>query len=120
LISKDRAFANLGYELSGWKFDYTITFNGKKRLPSTAGNPTPYQRGNYSPSFVMMNAQVSKSVGKKKPFEVYAGCENLTNYVEKDAIIAADQPFSNYFDASLIWGSVTGRMIYGGVRYRIR
>ena len=61
LISRNRAFANLGYEFNGWKFDYTITYSGKKRLPSTASNPVEYQRQDYSPSFIMMNAQVSKT-----------------------------------------------------------
>jgi outer membrane receptor for ferrienterochelin and colicins len=30
LISRNRAFANLGYEFNGWKFDYTITTVAKK------------------------------------------------------------------------------------------
>ncbi len=119
LISRDRAFANLGYEIDGWKLDYTITYSGRKRLPNTASNPVAFQRLAYSPSFVMMNTQVSKSIGKKHPFDIYAGGENLTDFMQKDAIIAADQPFSNYFDASLIWGSVTGRMFYAGMRFRI-
>jgi outer membrane receptor for ferrienterochelin and colicins len=120
LISRNRAFANIDYEFNGWKFDYTISYSGKKRLPSTASNPIEYQRENYSPSFFMMNAQVSKTIGSKNPFEIYVGSENITNYIQKDAIIAAGEPFSNYFDASLIWGSVTGRMIYGGMRLRIK
>jgi outer membrane receptor for ferrienterochelin and colicins len=89
-------------------------------LPSTATNPVAYQRPDYSPAFVMMNAQVSKTFGTKNPLEIYIGSENLTNYFQKDAIIAADEPFSNYFDASLVEGSVTGRMFYGGVRFRIK
>jgi outer membrane receptor for ferrienterochelin and colicin len=120
LISRNRAFANFGYELNGWKLDYTVTYSGKKRLPSTASNPVEYQRPAYSPSFVMMNAQVSKTIGTKNPFEIYIGGENLTNYIQKDAIIAADQPFSPYFDASLIWGPVTGRMFYAGMRFRMK
>jgi outer membrane receptor for ferrienterochelin and colicins len=120
LIAENRAFGNLSYEFNGWKFDYTITYSGKKRLPSTALNPAQYQLPNYSPSFVMMNAQVSKTIGTKNSFEIYIGSENLTNYIEKNAIIAADQPFSPYFDASLVWGSVTGRMFYGGMRFRIK
>ena len=120
LISKHRAFANLGYEANGWKFDYTITYNGPKRIPSTVTNPVIFQRAGNSPAFIMMNAQVSKAIGKKNPFEIYLGAENLTNYIQKDAIIAADQPFSQYFDASLIWGSVTGRMLYAGLRFKIK
>ena len=118
LISKDRAFVNLAYEVSGWKFDYTITYSGRKRIPSTIANPLNYQRQSYSPSFIMMNAQVSKTIGKKNPLELYAGSENITNYIQKDAIIASGQPFGQYFDASLIWGSVTGRMLYAGVRFK--
>jgi len=120
LLSRDRAFANLDYELKGWKFDYTVSFNGKKRLPSTASNPAKYQLSDYSPSFFMMNAQISKIIGNKNPLEIYAGCENITNDFQKEAIIAADDPFGNYFDASMIWGSVTGRMFYAGLRYRIK
>ena len=91
----------------------------KKRMPSTQSNPVQYQRDDYSPSFLLMNAQISKTVGKKHPMDFYLGGENLTNYFQKDVIIAADDPFSSYFDASLVWGPVTGRMIYAGWRYRI-
>jgi outer membrane receptor for ferrienterochelin and colicin len=118
--AKNRAFANLAYELSGWKFDYTFNFNGTKRIPSTAGNPVSYQRESSSPSYVLMNAQVSKTLGKKHPFELYLGGENLSNYFQKDPIIAADQPFSSYFDAALVWGPVSGRLVYTGIRYKIK
>lgn len=120
LISKDRAFANMAYEVSGWKVDYTITYSGPKRIPSTLTNPLEFQRGNKSPAFVMMNAQVSKEIGKKNPLDIYLGIENLTDNIQKAAIIASDQPFNQYFDASLIWGSVTGRMLYGGLRFKIK
>ncbi|HYK44716.1 MAG TPA: TonB-dependent receptor [Parafilimonas sp.] len=120
LTSKNRAFANLAYETNGWKFDYTVSYNGEKRLPSTEVNPPQYQRQDYSPSFVVMNAQVSKTLGKKNPFDIYIGAENLTNYYQQNAIIAADEPFSEYFDASMIWGPVTGRMFYGGVRFKVK
>jgi outer membrane receptor for ferrienterochelin and colicins len=69
---------------------------------------------------VLMNAQVSKTLGKKHPFELYLGGENLSDYFQKDPIIAADQPFSNYFDAALVWGPVTGRLFYTGIRYKIK
>ena len=59
-----------------------------------------------------MNAQVSKTVGKKSPVDIYLGSENLTGYYQKDAIIAAGEPFGQYFDASMIWGPLTGRMIF--------
>jgi outer membrane receptor for ferrienterochelin and colicins len=48
------------------------------------------------------------------------GAENLTDFIQQNAIIAADQPFSQYFDASMIWGPVIGRMFYGGFRFKIK
>ncbi len=116
----NRAFANFGYEIKGWKFDYTINYVGKKRIPSTAENPAQYQLPGYSPDYITMNAQVNRSLGKSKTFEVYVGGENLTNYFQKNVIIGADQPFGNYFDASMVWGPVSGRLIYGGFRYKIK
>jgi outer membrane receptor for ferrienterochelin and colicins len=44
----------------------------------------------------------------------------LTNYFQENAILSADQPFGPYFDASLVWGPVTGRTIYAGFRYTIK
>jgi outer membrane receptor for ferrienterochelin and colicins len=118
--SKHRAFANFGYELKGWKLDYTFNYVGKKRIPSTAENPLQYRMADYSPDYVTMNAQVSKSIGKNKAFELYAGAENLTNYFQKNVILSADEPFGNYFDASMVWGPVSGRLFYTGFRFKIK
>jgi outer membrane receptor protein involved in Fe transport len=118
--AKHRGFANLAYETNGWKFDYTVNYNGKKRIPSTDMNPPAYQRAEFSKAYVLMNAQISKTLGKKSDIDLYLGAENLTNFFQKDAIIAADQPFGPYFDASMVWGPVTGRMFYGGIRYSIK
>jgi outer membrane receptor for ferrienterochelin and colicin/copper chaperone CopZ len=119
LVAKHRAFANLAYEVKGWKFDYTMTYNGTKRIPFTKDNPVQYQLPERSPSYVLMNAQISKTLGKKHPWDVYAGGENLTNYYQQDPVLASDQPFGPYFDASLVWGPLTGRMFYIGMRYKI-
>lgn len=119
-IANNRAFINLDYATNGWKFDYTINYNGKKRIPGTQTNPAQYQRPQYSPDFILMNAQISKTVGKRHPMDFYIGAENLTGYFQKDVIVAADQPFGNYFDASLVWGPVTGRMFYAGWRFKLK
>jgi copper chaperone CopZ len=118
--SKHRAFANFEYELKGWKLDYTFNYVGKKRIPSTTENPLQYRMADYSPDYVTMNAQVSKSFGKNKAFELYAGAENLTNYFQKNVILSADEPFGNYFDASMVWGPVSGRLFYTGFRFKIK
>ena len=120
LIANNRAFANLAYATSGWKFDYTINYNGRKRIPNTIFNPVAYQRESYSPDFILMNAQISKTIGKKHPMDFYIGGENLGNFYQKNVIVAANQPFSTYFDASLVWGPVTGSMFYAGWRYKLK
>jgi outer membrane receptor for ferrienterochelin and colicin/copper chaperone CopZ len=119
-IAADRAFANFAYAANGWKFDYTINYNGRKRIPSTQYNPVQYQREEHSPAYILMGAQVTKTFGKKNPVDFYIGAENITNYFQKNVIVAADQPFSPYFDASLVWGPVSGRMFYAGWRLKIK
>ena len=120
LTAQHRAFANFGYEAGTWKLDYTVSYNGRKRLPSTAANPEQYRLDEYSQGYVSMNAQVSKTIGKKFPMDVYAGGENLSNFIQPNAIIAAGQPFSQYFDASQVWGPISGRLVYAGVRFKIK
>mgnify|MGYP002377862245 CR=1 FL=1 len=116
----NRALVNFGYKIKRWKLDYTINYVGRKRIPSTIENPVQYRMKDYSPGYISMNAQLSKSLGKNKAFEIYIGGENLTNYFQKNVIIAADEPFGNYFDASMVWGPVSGRLMYGGFRYKIK
>lgn len=120
LVAAHRAFLNLAYSFRQWKFDYTVSYTGTRRIPSTAANPVVYQRPERSPSFVLMNAQVSRSIGQKRPVDIYLGCENISNYFQKQVIIAADQPFGPYFDAALVYGPVTGRMFYAGMRFKIK
>jgi hypothetical protein len=46
--------------------------------------------------------------------------ENLNNFTLSNPILAAGDPFSPYFDSSLVWGPIFGRMVYAGFRYRIK
>ena len=120
LIARHRAFANLAWEHNGWKLDYTITYNGVKRIPGTSENIPVHQLPAYSPDFITMNGQVSKSFGKKHSWDLYFGGENLGNFYQQSPILGADQPFGPYFDASLIWGPLSGRMFYTGFRFKIK
>lgn len=117
LVAAHRAFANAGYETRNhWRFDYTIQWVGEKRVPALHDHHAAISSGYYSPSYIQMNAQVSKTW--KEVFELYAGSENLTNYMQHMPIINGANPFDTGFDASMIWGPVMGRNIYAGVRYR--
>lgn len=120
LISKNRAFMNLAYSTGRFKFDYTLTYNGKKRLPDTGANLPAYQLASFSPDYILMNTQVSLAIGKNRNTDFYIGSENLGNYFQTNAIVAADQPFGQYFDASMVWGPLSGRMFYGGLRFKIK
>lgn len=118
MIAKHRAFINLAFETSTqWKFDLTTQWTGKKRLPSTVMNPTTQQMDTYSPSFIQINAQVTKQFGKV--WDIYIGAENLTGFMQQNLIIDASSPFSQYFDASMVWGPMNGRIIYLGLRYKL-
>jgi outer membrane receptor for ferrienterochelin and colicin len=119
LTASHRAFINLGYvSRKYWKFDYTLNWIGQKRIPSTSQNPVEYQVAGWSPDYLLMNAQISKTW--KEKFEVYLGGENLLDYTQKSPIIASQTPFSPYFDASLVWGPIFGRMMYLGLRYNVK
>jgi len=121
LLAKHRGFMNLAYSLhSGWNFDYTLNIVGQKRLPSTAMNPVEYQLPEYSKSYATMNAQISKTFGAAKNFDIYVGAENFTNYYQKNPILAHDDPFGNYFDTNMLWGPLSGRLFYTGIRYHIK
>lgn len=118
LSSRHRAFINAAYATSnGWKFDATVNWQGKKRIPYTGSNPEAYRLAEYSKGYYLFNAHISKSW--KEKFELYAGGENILNFKQTNPIISADEAFGPYFDSSLIWGPVMGMHIYAGLRYRI-
>lgn len=119
LVSKHRAFINLAYKTrNNFMFDYTCNWHGAKPLPSLQANPTTYQLPNESPDFITMNAQITKTWNET--FDVYIGGENLLNFKQSNPILSAAEPYSKYFDSSLIWGPVYGRELYIGFRYRIK
>ena len=117
LVPTNRAFMNIAYatNFDKWKFDLTGQWFGTSRLPSTETNPADYQIPSRSLSYFMFNGQVTRAF---KHFEVYVGVENLTNFTQDNPIIAANDPFGSNFDASLIWGSINGRITYAGIRYK--
>ena len=118
-VAAHRGFANVAYKTpSGWKFDYTVSWQGPQRIPDTDSNPGQYQLDNESPDFVTMNAQVTKMLSDQ--FEVYAGAENILDYRQDNPIVASDEPYSEYFDSSMVWGPIFGRNMYVGLRYRVR
>jgi hypothetical protein len=119
LVNKYKGLFTVSYatNLRKWQFDFTTQFNGMARLPSTTDLPEEYRMEDYSPAYVILNAQVTKFY---KRWEIYLGGENLTNYKQHNPIIAADDPFGPYFDATNIWGPISGVKIYAGVRFLLK
>ncbi|OFX59825.1 MAG: hypothetical protein A2066_09835 [Bacteroidetes bacterium GWB2_41_8] len=102
---------NYSDRLKKWMFDYTVQFNGGGRLPVVAGSPA--NSPTEFPAFTNMNAQITKYF---RYWNLYAGAENLLDYVQDHPVLGTDRPFGNEFDATRIWGPVMGRKFYAGIR----
>jgi outer membrane receptor for ferrienterochelin and colicins len=123
LQAKHRFLGNLEYETPSnngkqWKFDYTFNWSGKQQLPYTASNPVEDQFPDFSPSYAVMNAQVTRVFSPV--FEVYVGGENIGNYKQQKAILGAEDPFGPNFDASIAYAPIFGQMYYAGLRFKIK
>ena len=123
MVSRDRVLLNAAYALpyDKWKVDATLQWNGPKRLPDADDSHTHVTYSAmtwyFSPSFVNLNAQITRSFLN---WQVYLGGENLTNFRQPNPIIGAADPFGTSFDAAgQNWGPVTGAMIYAGFRFTL-
>jgi hypothetical protein len=70
-----------------------------------------------APAFSTVYAQVTRQF---KQWEWYVGGENLSNFTQTNPLMNASDPFSRYFDATMVWGPIVGRMIYSGIRFKIK
>jgi outer membrane receptor for ferrienterochelin and colicins len=118
LVSKYKALLTLSYASAdyGWLFDSSFLLNGDGRVPSTEENPVEYQREEIFSEFVNINAQLTKRIDI---IDLYFGVENLLDFKQDNPIIASDDPFGEYFDASLVWGPIDGRKFYLGLRLSV-
>ncbi|MBA9076407.1 TonB-dependent receptor [Rufibacter quisquiliarum] len=118
-IPNQRAFLNLGFAtpFDKWRADLTAQWFGQRTVPVMEHyHEGPIKTRRVSP-YAVFNAQVTRAF---KQWELYLGGENLLGYKQKNPIIAADRPFSQDFDASMIWAPITGRVIYAGLRFTIK
>ena len=67
-----------------WKFDYTVVWEGKKKLANTATDAEFGKLPFESPDFFVMHFQITKVF---KRFEIYGGTENLLDYRQEHPII---------------------------------
>lgn len=116
-----------GYTIPKINFalDLTANWYGPQRLPVL---PNDY-RPQYSPWFCLLNIQGTKTVRRK--MEIYAGIKNILNFIPKDPIMRAHDPFDKTaedkisnpngytFDPSYNYAPIQGIRFYVGIRYRI-
>ena len=120
-VNRYKGLVTFSYAPKTWQFDFTTQFNGDSRVPDLSGNTTAVANGQNigrSPFYVIMNAQITKKLGER--WELYVGGENLTNYKQDYPIISAENPTSEDFDASMVWGPLSGVRAYLGVRFQVK
>ena len=115
LVSQYKTLLNIQYatKFRRWVFDATAQLNGPARIPTQDGD---LANDSYSPRYPMFFAQVSRKVGK---FDIYAGCENIADYRQKEPILHADNPYSVGFNSMNVWGPLMGRKFYVGLRFNL-
>jgi outer membrane receptor for ferrienterochelin and colicin len=118
LANRYKALLTISYATKerDWIIDSSFLLNGNGRVPSTKANPVQYQREESFDEFVNINAQLTKRIDI---VDLYFGVENLLDFKQDNPIIASDDPFGEYFDASLVWGPIDGRKFYIGVRLSV-
>ena len=116
LTSRYKGLLTASYKtpLGLWQFDATLQLNGGGRLPTPAvdSNGAQMWPSNFH-SYEQLSAQITRWF---RHFSVYIGGENLTGFKQKNPIINAHDPWSDKFDATMVWGPVQGAMGYIGVR----
>lgn len=119
MIPEHRFFVNLGFAtpFDKWRADLTTQFFGLMPLATIQeAHQQPLEHKATSNRFATVNTQVTRAF---KRWEVYLGAENLLNYRQPNPIYGANEPFNSGFDASMVWGPVTGRVIYAGLRFKL-
>lgn len=118
-MAKHRGFVNAAYSTNKndkggfWSFDTTLNIVGKQRLPDTSSNPLEFQLPAYSPSYAVLNAQISRNFNQK--IRAYLGGENLTSYSQSNAIVDFKNPFGNYFDGGMVYAPIMKANFYVGL-----
>ncbi len=119
LVARHRGLLTLDYSTPNkrWNMNTFVQLVGQQRLPDNRLIPHEYLHGfpEVSPTYATWNLQVTRHMNKK--LDLYVGGENLTNYRQHNAIIAADDPGSPYFNGSQIYAPTMGTVAYLGIRF---
>lgn len=118
LVPEHRGLINLSYKTRNkrWEFDLTGNVLGNSRLPS-------YEEDNqlitnkWTPVYPIVNGQVTHIF---KSWEFTVGVENMTNFRQNNPIVDAQNPFGTTFDATQVWGPITGINAYAKIRFTLK
>lgn len=115
LVGQFKTLLNIQYatNMRKWVFDVTAQLNGRSRIPTQTG---VLSEAKYGKMYPMFYAQISRRI---KHWDIYLGCENIGNYVQKNPILAAQTPYSPKFNSACVWGPLMGRKFYIGVRFNL-
>jgi len=100
-----------------WQADLTANMVGAMRMPDNHSGSGTVHETHYSPWYPYLFGQVAHQWKKVK---VYIGVENLLNVKQPNPIISASNPQDPSFDATMVWGPITGINIYGGLTYNLK
>ena len=103
MTSRYKGVLNLQYatNLNKWIFDFTASVNGPCRVWDFMKGYRGMYADGYTPVYPLLYAQITK---RFKGFDIYAGGENLTGFKQRDPVMNSENPFSEGFDASCVWG----------------
>lgn len=122
LSPRAQAIASATYRdaFSGIQFDYTGRFMGRMRMPSY---PEPFSRPENSRPFSVHNLLMSRKISHyqsdstHRDIEIFAGVNNIFDFVQPSPLIDPADPFGDHFDTNYIYGPLRGRTFSIGARF---
>jgi outer membrane receptor for ferrienterochelin and colicin len=100
-----------------WQADLTANVVGAMRMPDIHSGSGTVHETHYSPWYPYLFGQVAH---QWKKIKVYIGLENMLNVKQPNPIISASNPQDPSFDATMVWGPITGINMYGGLTYNLK
>lgn len=118
LVSKYKTLLNVQYATRArkWIFDVTAQLNGKSRVADQMGDLTQNRYGTWRGRYPMLYAQITRKI---RHWDIYLGCENITNEMQADPIMSAQNPYSTAFNSMNVYMPLMGRKFYVGVRFNM-
>jgi len=116
-----RALSSMDWESNNkvWSVNITGHYVGKMRLPDKTYFPIELQSkySETSKPYVHLQSQINYL---KPNWEIYIGCENLSNYTQHNAIISANNISSAYFETSEVYAPLNGIKPYIGIKWWLK